>query len=157
MEKGLNVPLLGENFEWEILGGGGYEQRQSTSDLKENGWELKIEGKLNNAWGPEINDTAEGAVAAYSFRTYFLPVPDCRSSLHATHWCDELRDGLRHSAGDGHQRLTADMIDKGSGAWRILFVVTKIDYHHQTKDHKNYAYEAAGEPDTVLRKPLPEN
>ena len=149
-ESGVKVPLLGgEKLEWEILGGGGYEQSKTDAELREQEWSLMIEGKLNNAWGPEVNEHVGNAVKAYTFRTYFLPVPDHRSELRSTHWAEELRSALKREA-NPESRLTADMIDPGSGAWRILFVVTKIDYVDREK-YPPYKYEASGEPQSVLR------
>jgi hypothetical protein len=111
---------LGAEEEAEFLGGATYSHESTESENKESEWGIS----LSDEWGPPRRDLSE-SVAAYDFRLYFLPVPKSPSALPSSYWVQELSTYL----GAGSD-LHVDNIDTGSSCWRIVFVVTNIQYRN---------------------------
>ena len=129
---GMEVFGLGAEEEAEFLGGATYSHESTESENNETEWGIRLDGE----WGPPARAELPDSVVAYDFRLYFLPVPKSPSNLPASAWIDELRKYL--PAGSDVQ---VDNIDKGSCCWRIVFVVTRIQYREEDADHQNYFYD----------------
>lgn len=123
--EGINIFGLGEEFETEFLVGASYSRENSEATTNEISWGIEVEGKEN--WGgPPVRNLkdAPDSVKSYTFRLYFLPVPSKDSGLHPNYWTKELIDNVH----DGER------IDHNSGSWRIMYVVTKIEYNDPNKE-----------------------
>lgn len=121
---GIDFFGMGEEFETSFLVGASYSRENSEATTNKTSWGIEIEG--NEGWGGppnrELKD-APDSVKSYSFRLYFLPVPAANSGLPPNYWTKELID---NSSG-------GDRIDPHSGAWRIVYVVTRIVYNDPNK------------------------
>ena len=144
---GINFFGIGEELDGQFLAGGTYSKSHSTAEDKSSKWGLEIEG---NEWGPLHNPENENSVKSYSFRAYFLPVPQKPSILPKTYWAEELRANLpdKVTSKNPKAELTKPMVDPGSGCWRIAFVVTEIRYYEGRSD-EDYTYDQTGDPLSV--------
>ncbi len=114
-----------------MLVGETYSNEKSSSQLKSSGWSLGIDEE----WGP-LPALEEGgpddAVDGYTFRAYFLPVPKPPSTVPQSYWTTELINMLPSKEGTRRGDIVQQMVDPNSGSWRIVFVVTSIEYRSQT-------------------------
>lgn len=137
---GIDFFGMGEEFEFSFMAGGSYSRDRSVSNLVSSGWGVGISEK----WGPIVpgNDTiVKDWVRSYSFRMYFLPVPKSPSTLPHNYWTTEFTNSLAPKAlvnSDGIENNRK--IDPNSGSWRILFVVTEIEYAEGSKK-KDYRHD----------------
>lgn len=118
---GFDLFGLGVEQEAEFLGGATYSHESTESENKESEWGIS----LGDEWGPPRRSELPESVAAYEFRLFFLPVPKSPSTLNSSFWIQELATYL--TAGSDIQ---VSNIDPGSSCWRIVFVVTKIQYRN---------------------------
>ena len=132
---------LGVGYEAEFLAGGTYSSADSVAGTKAVTWGLE----LAEDWGPpEAKRSKEvGAVESYDFAALYLPSPQKPSKLDKNFWAMELQRGLE-AAGS---KVPPTMIDPNSGCWRVVFVVTRIEY--VDPERETYIYK---HPDNVPLK-----
>ncbi|MBR9923014.1 MAG: hypothetical protein GYB31_19480 [Bacteroidetes bacterium] len=121
---GFEIFGMGEEFETAFLVGASYSRENSEATTNKTSWGVEIEGKEN--WGgPPVRNFEEvpESIKSYSFRLYFLPVPDKDSGLPPNYWTEELIQNVPEG----------DRIDPHSGSWRIMYVVTEIEYNDPKK------------------------
>ncbi|MDF1698680.1 MAG: hypothetical protein P1U56_22700 [Saprospiraceae bacterium] len=129
---GIDFFGMGEEFETSFLAGASYSRENSEATTKKTTWGIEVEGKEN--WGgppPRTFKDAPESIAGYTFRLYFLPVPNKESGLHPNYWTKELIDNVH----DGER------IDPNSGSWRIMYVVTLIEYNDPNKERYDYEFK----------------
>lgn len=132
---GVSLFGMGEEMEFEVLGGFTYSHDHSTEATQSNSWGLSLKG-IGRDWGPPTSGD-EAAVRSYTFRAYFLPVPSASGNLPSpTYWLEELINCLPPSS-----ELQKSAIDPHSGCWRIAFFVTQITWNSESAERKNYAYK----------------
>lgn len=129
MGLGFSVFGLGEEEEMEFMVGASYSHESTQSQNKESEWSIS----LDEDWGPPAREEMPKTVAAYDFRLFFLPVPKAPSKLEPSHWAQELKQYLNPKS-----ETKSDEIDVNSGCWRIVYVVTNIQY--QDDDANSYQY-----------------
>jgi hypothetical protein len=142
---GFDVFGLGEKAEFSSMYGIEFSRDNSFSTETENEWSIE----LSDGWGPKAISSGE-LVTSYTFRIYFLPVPTDPSPIPKTYWTDEL---LRFSARDGETK-DIDSIDPGSGCWKIVYVVTKIETNEENSPN-NYNYALNKNLDMPSYYPFP--
>lgn len=131
---GFSLFGMGEEMEFEVLGGFTYSHDHSVDTTQSNDWGLSLKG-VSRDWGPPTSGD-ETAVRSYTFRAYFLPVPAAPTNLPSpTYWLGELIDCLPKSS-----ELQPCDIDPHSGCWRIAFVVTQITWNSEGPGRQNYVY-----------------
>ncbi|MEI6412136.1 MAG: hypothetical protein WCR52_22280 [Bacteroidota bacterium] len=130
---GFELFGIGEEIEASFLIGADISRDYSVSQETETKWGIEI----SEEWGPKEPGQNAGpkSVEHYVFRIYFLPAPTSPSILPANHWIQELFDYL--PAGND---LTPQL-DKNSACWKIVYVVTEIQY----KDGTILRYPEVGE------------
>ncbi|MEP3654795.1 MAG: hypothetical protein ABJO36_07855 [Litorimonas sp.] len=135
----FEIAGLGFGFEMSFLAGGTYATKHDTSQTNTTKWGLAME---SDHWNPYYGE-GEDVVSRYSFHVYFLPVPDKRSKLSENYWVQELYKNIPLSEIDSIKPL----IDRQSGCWRALFVVTEIEYLNPCKKsgRENYSFEIPSE------------
>lgn len=136
---GFGVPEV-MAFEAKFMAGVKFSSERAESSSNTNGWGIE----MSDPWGPINHPEIPGTVQEYSFRVYFLPVPQNPiSSLAPEYWATELRNNLKE---DGP--LTKDNVDKGSACWRITYVVTDIKYR-QPSEHPDYTHDNSLDRESV--------
>jgi hypothetical protein len=114
-----------------ILAGGSYSYKSNTSHTGETAWGITV-ADLD---GPAPASRPR-VVSDYTFRVYFLPPPD-GSMLPPNYWAWELQHCLAQAPPPiDIAHLTAAQVDPLAEPWRIMFVVTRIDY----KNRPPYVY-----------------
>lgn len=113
----------GVGMEGEFLAGATYSHEATTTENQQTKWSIDLEP----GWGPPTSELP-ASVRRYVFRLFFLPVPVAPSTLPRNAWTAELRRHLK--PGDD---TSADSIDPQSCCWRIVYVVTEIDYRDPKK------------------------
>ena len=126
---GFEIFGMGAEQEAEFLGGTTYTHESTESENKESEWEIRLD---DDDWGPPWREEVPDSVASYDFRLFFLPVPKSPSTLSSSYWIEELLAYL--PPGSDIQKSN---IDLGSSCWRIVFVVTHIQYRNGLN---NYDY-----------------
>jgi hypothetical protein len=126
---GVGFSLFGEGaeLEGEFLAGATYSHEATTTENQQTKWSIELEP----GWGPPTSDLP-ASVRRYVYRLFFLPVPVPPSTLPRNAWTVELRRHLK--PGDD---TSAASIDPQSCCWKIVFVVTEIDY----RDPKRPSYQ----------------
>lgn len=112
---GIDFFGMGEEFETEFLAGGSYSSERSVGDTKASKWGLEI-----SDFEVFPRKDLSGSVKAYTFRAFFLPVPKATSNIPPNYWTCELIKNAE---------LGSDVIDYKSCCWRLVFVVTDIEYN----------------------------
>lgn len=102
-------------------------QESTTTATTETKWGIE----LSKGWGPHIS-SATGSVKSYEFRLFFLPVPSGLSTLPPNYWAQELINNIPNGTADGQK------IDTSSCCWRIVFVVTAIEYNDPNQPSYQY-------------------
>jgi len=110
---GAEIFGLGEDFQWEVMAGVDYSHNSITDSDKSSKWSIGLDG----TWGPPNRPELPESVSAYNFRIYLLPVPVPPSALKKTYWTEELIEKTNQTGLDGN-----------SACWRIVYVVTLINY-----------------------------
>jgi len=125
---GLEFEIFGAGvgLEAEFLAGATYSHDASTTENQQTKWSIELE----RGWGPPTSELP-ASVRRYVYRLFFLPVPVPPSTLPRNAWTAELRRHLK--PGDDTK---ATSIDRQSCCWKIVFVVTEIDY----RDHHRPSY-----------------
>ena len=116
---GVSIFGLGEEQEAEMLFGASYSSETTETAIKESEWGIS----LDSDWGPPARENISHTVTRYAFRLFFLPVPKSPSKLSANHWVQELCNYMPEGSD-----TPAAAIDQNSGCWRIVFVVTDIQF-----------------------------
>jgi hypothetical protein len=120
LSGGVGFSVFGieiEEAQVSALGGVTLNQESTTTETTETNWGISLSG----SWGPPIS-SAPGAVKSYEFRLFFLPVPTAPSQLPPTYWTAELIKNLPNGS------VSGQTIDPNSACWRIMYVVTRIEY-----------------------------
>ena len=107
----------GDEISATLLAGVSVNQQSTTTDNTSNEWGIS----LSESWGPP-NSSAANAVQRYVFRLFFLPVPP-GPTPPSNCWTSELIAHIPNGI------LNGQTIDPNSSAWRIVYVVTEIDYN----------------------------
>lgn len=144
---GFDLFGLGLEQEAEFLGGATYSHESTESENKESDWTITLGG---DDWGPPTRAELPESVAKYEFRLFFLPVPKSPSTLHSSFWMQELATYLTPQSD-----IKASNIDSGSGCWRIVFVVTNIQYRNGLNSYvyaNNYLDKPSVYEDDTLRR-----
>ena len=115
---GFDIFGLGEEAQVSMLAGTTATHTTTTQENTESGWTIN----LSEEWGPTLG-TDPNAVTKYDFRIFFLPVPTQPSTLPANYWTNELRSYMPTGT-----YPAAKNIDPNSSCWRMVFVVTAIEY-----------------------------
>ena len=116
---GFEIFGMGEEAQVSALAGSTVNKELTTSENTESGWSVS----LSDTWGPTLPGSDPNAVTKYDFRIYFLPVPAAPSTLAPIYWTQELRNYMPNGTYPSSKN-----IDPNSACWRIVFVVTAIDY-----------------------------
>jgi hypothetical protein len=116
---GFSIFGLGEEAQVKLMAGSTVTHESTTDENTESGWSVS----LSETWGPTLPGTDPNAVTKYDFRIFFLPVPTAPSTLPPTYWTQEL---IKYMPKGNYPSGTN--IDPNSACWRIVFVVTAIEY-----------------------------
>ena len=116
---GFSIFGLGEEAQVSMLAGSTVTHESTTDENTESGWSVS----LSETWGPTLPSKDPNAVTKYDFRIFFLPVPTAPSTLPPTYWTQEL---IKYMPGGSYP--SSSNIDPNSACWRIVFVVTAIQY-----------------------------
>jgi hypothetical protein len=127
---GFEIFGLGEEAQIKVMAGSTVTHESTTAENQETGWLIDVSA----GWGPPINTTDPNSVKQYDFRLFFLPVPTPPwSSLPPNYWTQELINNM--PAGSD---TSGKSIDPNSSCWRIVFVVTSIQYRDPTVTPYSY-------------------
>ena len=118
---GFSIFGLGEEAQVSLLAGSTVTHESTTDENTESGWTVS----LSETWGPTLpsKNPDPNAVTKYDFRIFFLPVPTAPSTLPPNYWTQELITNMP----DGSYP-SGKNIDPNSCCWKIVFVVTAIQY-----------------------------
>lgn len=119
---GFGMFGLGEEATAEFLAGTSFDHESTSKENHEAQWGVSLE----DDWGPPTSDEP-ASVKHYEFRVYYLPVPKAPSLLPPSYWTQEMKDHLGSDSDTSGASL-----DPGSGAWRIVYIVTAIEYRDPT-------------------------
>ncbi|HEU4934149.1 MAG TPA: hypothetical protein VFT48_18825 [Pyrinomonadaceae bacterium] len=118
---GFSIFGLGEEAQVSLLAGSTVTHESTTDENTESGWSVS----LSETWGPTLpsKNPDPNAVTKYDFRIFFLPVPTAPSTLPPNYWTQEL---IKYMPNGSYP--SSKNIDPNSCCWKIVFVVTAIEY-----------------------------
>jgi hypothetical protein len=124
------------NEAWSIMVGGSLHLSRTSTATDQTAWGISVSGPTSpDRWGPPPLPGAAGPgiVSNYTFDVYLLPPPAPQTPPQATdlpqnYWTTELRAGLASlpagASWPGVGYVRPEAVDPGSGAWKVMFVVT---------------------------------
>jgi hypothetical protein len=131
---------MGEEQEAEFMVGVDYSHEVKQEDIATVEWGIA----LSEGWGPPepTPDPSKPTVIRYEFRLYFLPMPGPIGvpglpDLPLNYWVQEM---IAYCSPKSDVFSDGAILDPGSGCWRIVYVVTAIQY----EDGGGQDYQYAG-------------